>query len=500
MDELIPVVVDDTVPTALKLKREADLKKIENILPSEVLNIISRFEESIVSPNSEDAIVLLEKENLLLTPHFFYIISEREKFIKSEILNIRKHIETVLSPLFVNINLYTDLMKVVDGVFKQFSEDLIDESIKIWEVINKFDHNPYVSPLPENRQISLIQYMTSRNIDELRPVLHKLAINGFYYPLAHYTIFPDELGGEIEDLEYLKLHKIFTSEINNKTSTCPFCEHYNLIFREVCPSCGSVRIKITEFIHHYVCGYVGPIDEFIKGDKLVCPKCHDELKHIGVDYDKPLEQYICEDCGAKFIEPDIDVLCANCKKKMSPDDVNSEFVHTYYITPFGKLTAVEGKLPINVFEEITVRLGIVNFNAFSYITEKFLKIAKRYPERNFCVLALFFSIPESSFMEIPLKIKIFLKDLVKIIKDNLRESDIISTSEDKYLFVLLPETSSDGGRRVYERLSNQINQLIQKNKLDKYISVKLAVKCVSSKDSYGTAKELFDSLISEIES
>ena len=499
MESTIPIIIYEAIPSFLQLQGSESLKEEMGIqIPIEIRGFLNYFEKVFFSPNAEEAITVMDEKGLFTTPHFFYVFSDKEKFTEKQIITIRKYHETVLSPLFISINIYKDIVDVTDGVFKTFSETMVSKSSEIWDILSKFDPNPYAASLPENRRIAYIRFLTSRKLEEEKPVLQKDSVKGFFYPRAYYIFYPDEKGREVDELENLKLHRIMRVDIANKTSVCPYCGYYNLIFREVCPSCGSVRIRIVEFIHHYSCGYIGPVDEFIKGDRLVCPKCHEELKHIGVDYDKPLEKYICDDCGARFLEPDIDVLCASCKKRFKPEDVESEFVNRYFITPFGKMVAFEGKLPINVFEEVTVSLGVINYGAFSYILDKFIKLAERYPDRKFCVLGIYFSLAEEAYSEIPLKIRVFLKDLIAIIKDNIRSSDILSASEERYLFILLPETPPEGGNKVYERLQSRINNLLVKNKLSDFVRFKVAIECFPSDKKFTTSQEMLETLIDEL--
>jgi len=493
---MLPVIVYEGFPSCIRVK-EKSAEALE--VPFELQGFFKHFDELILSPSVEEALIAMDKEDLFTDPHFFYIFSDSDKFLREQALLVRKDPSSVLSPLFININLYTDVMEVIDGVFKSFSEIMVNKSLEIWEILNKFDPNPYAVTLPENKRINYIRFLVSRKWEEEKPVLQKDSIKGFFYPKAFYIFFPIEKGMELDELENLKLHKILTSEITNKTSLCPFCEHYNIIFREVCPSCGSVRIRLVEFIHHYSCGYIGPVDEFIKGDKLVCPKCHEELKHIGVDYDKPLEKYLCDDCKARFLEPDIDVLCANCKKSFTPEEVKSEFIHKFFLTSFGKLVAFEGRLPLNVFEEVTVSLGVINYNAFAYILDKFLKIAERYPNKNFCVLGIFFSVSSEAIAEVPLKVRIFLKNLITIIKDSIRSPDILGASEEKYIFILLPETPAEGGRKVKDRIYSQIMKLLQKNKLSDFVKFRLSLKCIPSEEKFSTAQELLKAIVEGLE-
>jgi len=498
MATLFPIIVYDGVGVNIRVKENKEEIEKEFNLPVEIRGFLNRFDELLISPSVEDAVVELAKEEKLFDPHFFYIFSPEVEFVEKEAREVRKNPATVLSPLFVSTNPFTEITQVIDGIFKSFSQVIVDRSLEIWEIVDKFAPNPYATSLPEFRRMNFLRFLTSRSIDEEKPTLYKDAVTGFLYPKAYYIINPKAPGEEVEDLKFLESLKLFESDVENKSSLCPHCDHYNLIFREICPACGSVKIRLVEFIHHYSCGYIGPIDEFVKGDKLICPKCHEELKHIGVDYDKPLEKYICDNCGSRFLEPDVDVLCANCKKKSTPEEVKSEFIHTYAITPFGKIIAFEGRLPVNVFEEITAGLGVVGLNIFTFVLEKFLDIAERY-ERPFCVLGIMFHFPGDVVTELPLRVRTVIKDLIQVIKDNLRSSDIVSASENKYIFALLPETPPEGGQKVKERLASQIERLLTKNKLSNMIKYSISVECITPGKKYSSAQEVLEKLIEELE-
>ncbi|GAB6076742.1 TackOD1 domain-containing metal-binding protein [Desulfurobacterium crinifex] len=495
--EQIPVVIYEHTPELIHLKEETS--EGPQGLPFELRPFFSIFSESIISPSVKDAVFELKKKNLMVDPHFFYIFAERESFLNESVISIRRDPLTSLSPIFVNMTPFGETLEIVDGVFRGFSDSMINRSREIWEVLNKLNPNPYAVTLPENWRINYLRFLLSREKDEERPFLSRDSVYGFTWPVAYYILRTKEKGRELDDLELLENQGLVSSEEVNKTSLCPACSYYNLIFREVCPACGSIRIRLVEFIHHYSCGYIGPVEEFIKGEKLFCPKCHETLKHIGVDYDKPLEKYICADCKTRFLEPEVDVLCANCKKKWAPEEVISSFIKKFMITPLGKTVAVEGKLPINIFEELSVSLGVINFSAFMYILEKFMRINNRYPERQFCVVAILFRIKDEVLAEIPLKIRTFLKDLVRIIKDNSRESDIISTSEEKFIFILLPETPPEGGSSVKERLSQKVERLLKKNKLSDFVRFVVSLRCVPFHIKASTAQEVINSLIKELE-
>src|SRR5262249_43757100 len=65
-------------------------------------------------------------------------------------------------------------------------------------------------------------------------------------------------------------------------------------------------------IHHFTCAEVRPEDAFRSGANLVCPKCRQQLRHYGNEYDKPGKTLQCAGCGASNSEPAIGFSCQDC--------------------------------------------------------------------------------------------------------------------------------------------------------------------------------------------
>ena len=83
-----------------------------------------------------------------------------------------------------------------------------------------------------------------------------------------------------------------------------------------CPSCNKTNFKQGKLIEHFKCGNVS-IEDSYKNN--ICPKCHKEIKIIGVDYKTIDNYYICADCGEKFPEPLIQYVCIRCRNKFKLD-------------------------------------------------------------------------------------------------------------------------------------------------------------------------------------
>ena len=122
-----------------------------------------------------------------------------------------------------------------------------------------------------------------------------------------------------EALEYLKQlesdGKVVRLE-NIKEISCSMCGSVKVgqIFH--CPSCNSPNFKHGKLIEHFKCGNVTLEESYTNN---ICPKCHKEIKTIGVDYKVLENYYICTDCGDKFAEPSQEYLCLHCNNKFKLD-------------------------------------------------------------------------------------------------------------------------------------------------------------------------------------
>src|SRR5207245_4416100 len=118
-----------------------------------------------------------------------------------------------------------------------------------------------------------------------------------------------------EILEYLKKlkdeEKVFhLGDI--KEISCNMCDSVKIGQSFHCPGCNGSNFKHGKLIEHFKCGNVSVEDSY-KND--ICPKCHKEIKIIGVDYKVIDNYYICSDCGEKFPEPTMNYVCIRCNNK-----------------------------------------------------------------------------------------------------------------------------------------------------------------------------------------
>ena len=121
----------------------------------------------------------------------------------------------------------------------------------------------------------------------------------------------DVLKKYLSNLEHEK--KIMKIE-DIKEIACNQCNSVRIAHNFFCPSCNSTNFKQGKLIEHFKCGNVS-LDESYKED--TCPKCHKEIKILGVDYKAIENYYICNACGDKFPDPSQDYICVKCNNRFT---------------------------------------------------------------------------------------------------------------------------------------------------------------------------------------
>jgi hypothetical protein len=82
-----------------------------------------------------------------------------------------------------------------------------------------------------------------------------------------------------------------------KIYKCPHDGTTSVRPRLSCPRCNSEELEKHVLIEHFSCGHVDLEENFLDGDRYVCPKDHKELHKVGVDYRKAGIAYKCSSCG-----------------------------------------------------------------------------------------------------------------------------------------------------------------------------------------------------------
>ena len=206
-----------------------------------------------------------------------------------------------------------------------------------------------------------------------------LASEGIYKYTKFESFIDDTSVNVAELLEDLCERKFLERHIQDRTMNCKACDSAHVNIREVCPSCGSLHWQKKVLYHHFSCGYVGLESEFKQQSmtELYCPKCEEQLRHIGLDYEKPTESFYCNDCEHIFTEHDVQGLCLSCGEKTPVEDLKVTEVYSYDLTTKA-YQALEMKTLKNISFENLIKdqnSSVYSYDYFVYLLDQQRPIA-----------------------------------------------------------------------------------------------------------------------------
>ncbi|MGC9094410.1 MAG: hypothetical protein ACP5IM_02210 [Candidatus Bathyarchaeia archaeon] len=203
-----------------------------------------------------------------------------------------------------------------------------------------------------NTQVFLNKFL-SGEIIELEPVYDPKI--GYHYPPVEAIV-----GGTSSAEAFLdKLYTagILERRLYDKIIYCPKCGSANTSVRYCCPYCKSFNIQRSALIEHVKCGYMDVEENYKKGSKLVCPKCHEELKKLDVDYRKAGTWCTCRDCKKSFDIPVVTHFCRDCHDSFTFEDAVMKDVYAYSLKEEAKEEAARGWVIISPIREFLVENG-----------------------------------------------------------------------------------------------------------------------------------------------
>lgn len=161
----------------------------------------------------------------------------------------------------------------------------------------------------------------------------------------------------LRELGYAK-RKGFVERIH----VCPHCKGSHLFYMEACPKCDSSLLKEEPVLHHFRCANISPESTYAYDGELRCPKCHQMLRHIGVDYDRPSNVYTCQECNHTFLHTRMKVYCTSCNKTLRPAELLPLDIYNYEFTPEGLQALSSNEALLALSKDIWV--GYSKFDSF----------------------------------------------------------------------------------------------------------------------------------------
>lgn len=309
-------------------------------------------------------------------------------------------------------------------------------------------------------QSKFLYFLFTRSDLKLVPACSWQHTTYYYYPLLDYFV-PANTSYRAWLDNLIAQQMLNTYQLEDQLFLCPYCHGAHLKFSEQCPHCRSIDIELAEFLHCFTCGMIAPQAEFFHEDRLVCPRCHSQLRHVGDDYDRPLESGICNGCGDFYVDSEVSVSCMLCSKTYSTESLRKWAVHTFELTEKGmnKIRFNTDKEAMGVFDKI----NYINPDFFYVTLDWMIAMQKRYPDDVFSIIGVHFasSLDEQHVAAI--------QNFAEQLKSILRKTDFLTRLQEHTIWILLPKTSKEGCETVVSRI-NKIGQDTE-HAIDDHLSI-----------------------------
>lgn len=346
--------------------------------------------------------------------------------------------------------------------FADIRRDLPRDQARVFQDIRR-----YVAGLPDahngsdtNLAFKVLRFLASRDL-ELAAHMTAAHRAGFVYPPL-VPFFAAEDDATLRVLDFLDEQRLVRGEFQSKAHFCHHCASAFLNFQETCPHCGSADLLVDELIHHFKCAHTAPSRDFRQGDQLVCPKCTRQLRHIGVDYDKPSIVYSCNQCSHAFQDPTVDTTCYHCQRSTAPEHQVHREIRRYSVSAIGKNTAMYGldTLFSSLLESELNLQGYDTFGAFFRLERA--RIA-RYHKSTSSLLMVSLADLDQVYLEAGARAKEIFGELGQLFRAVLRDSDVLTARSESVFVILLTETDVTSADRALERLRERLTELLEVN-------------------------------------
>lgn len=267
------------------------------------------------------------------------------------------------------------------------------------------------------------------------------------YPQAGYLERPADMAERLTEAGWLS--RTFFDRVH----FCPSCQSSRLNAREECSACRSPELQEASIINHFPCAHQALERQFEQGDKMVCPKCRRQLRHFGVDYDRPGSATVCRACGQVDADAAVGFFCVDCGSRSDAAVVPTRDWYAYTLTELGKRRLLSGDLR-------TLRSGEAsNSAAFRILLQHCMHIQSRYGRPATILRLAYTRADEVQSSQGARALALTTRQAAEIVRGELRASDfMIETPEG--LLIVLPETNASRveipRRRLLDRISSTL--------------------------------------------
>jgi len=381
---------------------------------------------------------------------------------------LRGHVRGALLPLVVAAEADIDTVAKVRlfelGVDEILAGEVPKEelSARVRMMLHRYRKLGAVLPDAESidrKKITFLQMWSKDPSEQMKPATSVESHLGYTYEKAreHFGCAP---GAEVEHLEDLATRMCLERTFYDRIHLCPQCAHCAINFREISPKTRRADISRVDMLHHFKCGHVAPVKDFVSGLDYVCPKCSTQLRHIGTDYERLGQMYVDNETGETFDEPEIECVCLSCGLVTDPDHLLQRNISTYTLSERGLLAAETGYLYEVSLDAVLMDHDLQIYNPIYFQRQLAVEMERSRRYRHHLGLALLRLDQHEGFLEqYGEKSKQYLAQVAETIRSNTRSSDVIGRHEQNSIIMLFPETDLEGTRNACEKLRNEILKL-----------------------------------------
>jgi GGDEF domain-containing protein len=255
-----------------------------------------------------------------------------------------------------------------------------------------------------------------------------------------------------------------TAKLHNRVRFCPSCHSGHLNYIDVCPQCQSIDTESRSSLHCFSCGHVGDQSSFRKLTTLSCPNCLTQLRHIGVDYDRPIENQHCNSCSTLYTDALVHAECLHCHVKSQLSDLHVRNIYSFKLAPQGKNIVRKGRAQSLFTLTPGEQMPIAQFY---WLLDWQNKLARRHGQTHTLLSIQILNLNQFLASEGDAKGFAQLEALQERLRNVIRITDSCSNYSRDGLLMLLPMTAPEQiqhvTRKLLEMKGKQVSAALELN-------------------------------------
>lgn len=423
-----------------------------------------------------------EFQQVALKPAAFVVKSDSETYTGALLRQIRRDPDNATALVFTHGNVAENDQSLSDGPMPTTKEALLNRIGEMQKRVQAMhihgDHHT-----PESR---LVEYMWLRPGYVLEPKSDWKHPQRYYYPILELLDHSDsdpETYLQKMDREGL-IEKV---SLKDRQRECDYCGSAHLSFIDVCPNCRSIEIDQHTALHCFTCGLIAPEEHFVNGSQRSCPKCGAQLRHIGTDYDRPLETCVCSSCQHVFVEGEVVARCSICAHSMPPTSLRLHKFFSWRLGSAGRLAAQGNIESIRSHGMTPDRNSRENFIAS---VDWMLKMMQTQNDLHFALIGL--RLVNRKDLEETLgtaNAVRLIEAYIERLREALNEADLLTRADDENVMIMIPHFDRKHVAKIHAAIKTLAEQARQQDNLGPVWDVR-DIQMQSSKAKHETVESL----------